>query len=63
MHTLYARRWKAPDLLLTVLILGVTLWINSLSSRELNATPPPESRTSKFHMDDGVFGGGGAAEI
>lgn len=27
-------QWKAPDLLLTVLILGVTLWINSSSTVE-----------------------------
>lgn len=47
------RRWKAPDLLLTVLILGVTLWINSLlHSRKLKAATPPGSpqSTSKFHM-------------
>lgn len=47
------RQWKAPDLLLTVLILGVTLWINSLlHSRKLKAATPPGSpqSTSKFHM-------------
>lgn len=55
------RRWKAPDLLLTVLILGVTLWINSLlHSRKLRAATPPGSpqSTSKFHM-----GGTGGLQI
>lgn len=34
-----ARGWRAPDLLLTVLILGVTLWINSTFTVE-NWIPP-----------------------
>lgn len=45
---------RAPDLLLTVLILDVTLWINSpLHSRVPNATPPLRRvySMSKFHMD------------
>ena len=45
------RGWRALDLLLTVLILGVTLWINSPPhSRKLNTTPPQGSM-SKLHME------------
>lgn len=54
--TLYAWWWRAPDLLLTVLILGVTSCINSFSTVE-NWMPPHlwgagVHSLSKFHMDD-----------
>lgn len=55
-YILYAWRWIASDLLLTVLIVGVTLWINSPSTVE-NWMPPHlwgagVHSVSKFYMDD-----------